>query len=197
MGLYELTIIFRPDVSKEGIEKSMLEFKEMVEKGGGKFLFSEYWGFRTLAYPIEKRRKAHYVLVNMEVGADHLAEIAYWLKFHRDVMRFLNLRVEEALKGPTLLYQTPLFGGGAVEESDAPSPSGGERRYDRDRDREADGIAERKPDYKDLRLLQRSLTESGKIIPARVMKYTRKRQAQVALAIKRARYLALLAYVLN
>jgi small subunit ribosomal protein S18 len=50
-------------------------------------------------------------------------------------------------------------------------------------------------DYKDIRRLQRFLTERGKILPRRATGLTAKQQRQVALAIKRARQIALLPYV--
>lgn len=50
-------------------------------------------------------------------------------------------------------------------------------------------------DYKDVRRLQRFLTERGKILPRRATGLTAKQQRQVSLAIKRARQIALLPYV--
>ena len=50
-------------------------------------------------------------------------------------------------------------------------------------------------DYKDLPLLQRYISERGKIIPARLSGVSRKKQRELAAAVKRARYLALLPYI--
>jgi small subunit ribosomal protein S18 len=52
-----------------------------------------------------------------------------------------------------------------------------------------------KIDYKDIRRLQRFLTERGKILPRRATGLTAKQQRQVSIAIKRARHIALLPYV--
>jgi small subunit ribosomal protein S18 len=52
-----------------------------------------------------------------------------------------------------------------------------------------------KVDYKDVRKLQRFLTERGKILPRRATGLTAKQQRQIAIAIKRARQIALLPYV--
>ena len=49
-------------------------------------------------------------------------------------------------------------------------------------------------DYKDIRLLSRYLTEKGKIIPARITGVSRKKQKELAKAIKRARFLSLISY---
>ena len=50
-------------------------------------------------------------------------------------------------------------------------------------------------DYKDVKLLQRYITEQGKIIPKRITGTSSKYQRELAIAIKRARHLALLPYV--
>jgi len=52
-----------------------------------------------------------------------------------------------------------------------------------------------KNDYKDIKLLERYLSERGRIIPRRITAVSAKHQRDLALAIKRARYLALLPYV--
>tara|TARA_B100001057_G_C22090856_1_gene659448 strand:+ start:210 stop:485 length:276 start_codon:yes stop_codon:yes gene_type:complete len=49
-------------------------------------------------------------------------------------------------------------------------------------------------DYKDVRLLSRYITEKGKIIPSRITGVSRKKQKELAKAIKRARFLSLMSY---
>lgn len=51
-----------------------------------------------------------------------------------------------------------------------------------------------KIDYKDPKLLQRYMSERGKIVPARITAVSQRKQRELARAIKRARYLALLPY---
>jgi small subunit ribosomal protein S18 len=54
-----------------------------------------------------------------------------------------------------------------------------------------------KIDYKDVKLLQRFISERGKIVPSRITAVSNKKQRLLANAIKRARFMALLPYVLN
>ena len=56
----------------------------------------------------------------------------------------------------------------------------------------AEGITE--VDYKDVELLKSYITETGKIVPSRITGTKAKYQRQLAKAVKRARYLALLPY---
>ena len=59
----------------------------------------------------------------------------------------------------------------------------------------ADGITE--IDYKDLNILKQYVGESGKIVPSRITGTKAKYQRQLAAAVKRARFLALLPYTDN
>ena len=52
-------------------------------------------------------------------------------------------------------------------------------------------------DYKDVKLMQRFLSERGKIVPSRITAVSAKKQRELAQAIKRARFMALLPYVLR
>jgi small subunit ribosomal protein S18 len=52
-------------------------------------------------------------------------------------------------------------------------------------------------DYKDVRLLQRYISERGKIVPSRITAVSAKKQRELARAIKRARFLALLPYAVQ
>lgn len=57
------------------------------------------------------------------------------------------------------------------------------------------GVNAPKIDYKDVKLLQRFISERGKILPSRITSVSHKKQRVLAMAIKRARNLALLAFV--
>jgi len=52
-------------------------------------------------------------------------------------------------------------------------------------------------DYKDVKLLQRFISERGKIVPSRITAVSTKKQRELAQAIKRARFLALIPYIVS
>ncbi|MCY3875260.1 MAG: 30S ribosomal protein S18 [Rhodobacteraceae bacterium] len=52
-------------------------------------------------------------------------------------------------------------------------------------------------DYKDVKLLQRYVSERGKIVPSRITAVSSSKQRELARAIKRARFLALLPYTIK
>ena len=49
-------------------------------------------------------------------------------------------------------------------------------------------------DYKDIKLLSRYISEKGKIVPSRITNVSRSKQKELSIAIKRARFLALMSY---
>ena len=54
-----------------------------------------------------------------------------------------------------------------------------------------------KIDYKDVKLLQRYISERGKIVPSRITAVSAKKQRELAKAIKRARHIGLLPYIVK
>jgi small subunit ribosomal protein S18 len=87
-------------------------------------------------------------------------------------------------------------------ETSAPTPgaaAGGARRpfFRRRKVDPFAGANAPKIDYKDVKLLQRYISERGKIVPSRITAVSQKNQRELARAIKRARFLALLPYVVK
>src|ERR1700754_4663209 len=76
---------------------------------------------------------------------------------------------------------------------------GGQRRpfFRRKKTCPFSGAGAPKIDYKDVKLLQRYISERGKIVPSRITAVSAKKQRLLAQAIKRARFLGLLPYVIK
>jgi small subunit ribosomal protein S18 len=87
-----------------------------------------------------------------------------------------------------------------TEETTVPESSGGGGRRAFLRRRKVcpfSGANAPKIDYKDVKLLQRYVSERGKIVPSRITAVSAKKQRELAKAIKRARFLALLPHVVK
>jgi small subunit ribosomal protein S18 len=87
----------------------------------------------------------------------------------------------------------------AAAAQGAASGGGGQRRpfFRRRKVCPFSGANAPKIDYKDVKLLQRYVSERGKIVPSRITAVSAKKQRELAKAIKRARFLALLPYVVK
>ena len=105
MRLYESVFIARQDVSTTQVENLTKEFSAIIESGGGKIHKHEYWGLRTLAYRVKKNRKGHYVMLNLETTPETLAEYERIIGLNEDVLRFMNISIDEVLEDPSIMMQ--------------------------------------------------------------------------------------------
>ena len=105
MRLYESVFIARQDVSTQLVETLTKDFSAIIENGGGKIHKHEYWGLRALAYRVKKNRKGHYVMLNIEADNDTLREYERIMGLNEDILRFMNVSIEEVEEGPSVMMQ--------------------------------------------------------------------------------------------
>jgi len=86
-----------------------------------------------------------------------------------------------------------------MNASSGPRSGGGPRRpfFRRRKTCPFSGVNAPTIDYKDIKLLSRFISERGKIVPSRITAVSAKKQRELARAIKRARFLALLPYMVK
>ena len=100
MRHYEIVFIVHPDQSEQ-VPAMIERYRATITAGSGKVHRIEDWGRRQLAYPIQKIFKAHYVLMNVEVNNETLAELEHAFKFNDAVLRHLTVSMKEAVTGPS------------------------------------------------------------------------------------------------
>jgi small subunit ribosomal protein S6 len=124
MRLYESVFIARQDISPAQVEAMADEFAGIITSAGGSIKKREYWGLRSLAYRIKKNRKGHYVMFNLETGPEALREYERIMGLNEDVLRFLNLSIEEFDEGPSIMMQakTERSSRGQRDHADADAP---------------------------------------------------------------------------
>ena len=105
MRLYESVFIARQEVSAQHVEALTKDFSAIIENGGGKIHKHEYWGLRALAYRVKKNRKGHYVMLNLEADNDTLREYERIMGLNEDILRFMNISIEEVEEGPSIMMQ--------------------------------------------------------------------------------------------
>ena len=106
MRLYESVFIARQDITSAQVEEMADEFSEIIKSSGGSIKKREYWGLRSLAYRIKKNRKGHYIMFNLETGPEALAEYERVMGLNEDVLRFLNIRIEEVDEEPSIMMKS-------------------------------------------------------------------------------------------
>jgi small subunit ribosomal protein S6 len=105
MALYEHVFMARQDVSSQQVDALVDQFRQIVEQAGGKVAKVEPWGLKSLSYRVQKNRKAHFTLMNLDAPASAVAEIERQERLNEDVIRFLTIRVEEHEEGPSAMLR--------------------------------------------------------------------------------------------
>jgi small subunit ribosomal protein S6 len=96
MRHYEIVFLVHPDQSEQ-VPAMIERYKALIEGDKGRIHRLEDWGRRQLAYPIDNLAKAHYVLMNVECGANVLTELETGFRFNDAVLRHLIIGREEAV----------------------------------------------------------------------------------------------------
>src|SRR6202021_98694 len=105
MPLYEHVFLARQDASTQQVEELTAQMTGIVEQAGGKVSKTENWGVRSLTYRMNKNRKAHFVLLNIDAPSAAVAEIERQERISEDVIRYLSVRVEELEEGPSAMMR--------------------------------------------------------------------------------------------
>ncbi|GEO01388.1 30S ribosomal protein S6 [Novosphingobium fuchskuhlense] len=105
MPLYEHVFLARQDLSQAQVDALAATATEIVETNNGKVVKTETWGLRSLAYKIQKNRKAHFVLLDIDAPAGVVAELERQTAINEDVIRFMTVRVDEHEAGPSVMMR--------------------------------------------------------------------------------------------
>src|SRR6266705_5608091 len=105
MPLYEHVFLARQDASTQQVEELTTHMTGIVEQLGGKVVKMENWGVRSLTYRMNKNRKAHFVLLNVDGPSAAVAEIERQERISEDVIRYLSVRVDEHEEGPSAMMR--------------------------------------------------------------------------------------------
>jgi small subunit ribosomal protein S6 len=105
MALYEHVFLARQDVSGQRVDELLEQYKGVIEAGGGTVGKTEYWGLKSLSFRINKNRKAHYALMNIEGPHQAITEMERQMGINEDILRFLTMRVETLEDEPSVQMQ--------------------------------------------------------------------------------------------
>lgn len=105
MPLYEHVFLARQDLSQAQVDALATAATEIIESNEGKVTKTETWGLKNLAYKIERNRKAHFVLLNIEGPGSVVAELERQNRINEDIIRYLTIRVDEHETGPSVMMR--------------------------------------------------------------------------------------------
>ena len=188
--LYEGMFILNATLSEDARKKALEKIKASIEHHAGEIHKVFEQGRKRLAYDVEGRREGYYYVLYFTINSSSMPELWREYQLNEDLIRFMTLRAEVV---PEAIEFKPL-----AKEDPEPRGMGGPKESLFGKRRKecpftAAGILA--IDYKDLDVLNKFVTERGKIIPRRITGISLNYQRMLTNAIKRARYMALLPFV--
>lgn len=105
MALYEHIFMARQDISAQQVDELTAHFKGVLEENGATIGRTESWGLKSLQYRINKNRKAHYVLMDVDAPGAAIHELERQMRIHEDVLRYMTVKVEAFEEGPSAMMK--------------------------------------------------------------------------------------------
>jgi len=102
---YETIIIIRPDIEDPLVTGITEKLETILTSNSGHVLDREDWGKRKLSYPISKHQRGHYIRMNFLCPASLITEIERRIRNEDNVMRFMTVRLADAVDVPTRIEQ--------------------------------------------------------------------------------------------
>jgi len=106
MPFYENVFIARQDISATQVETLADTLAGIISENGGQVTKRETWGLKNLSYRMNKNRKGHYVLFNIDAPAAAVHEMERNMRISEDVLRYLTIRVDELEERPSAMLQS-------------------------------------------------------------------------------------------
>ena len=105
MALYEHVFLARQDLAQAEVDGLAEEATKIIESNDGKVTRTETWGLKSLAYPIQKNRKAHFVMLHVDAPGNVVEELERQTRINEDVIRYMTIRVDEHEEGPSVMMR--------------------------------------------------------------------------------------------
>ena len=95
MNHYETVFILNPVLSEDQIKETVKKYESFLTSKGAKMIFTENWGLKKLAYPIQNKKSGFYHM--FEYQSDGSVVIPLEREFKRDerFMRFLTVKMDK------------------------------------------------------------------------------------------------------
>ena len=105
MPLYEHVFLARQDLAQAQVDTLAENATNILSENGGKVVKTETWGLKSLAYKIQKNRKAHFVMLEVDAPPAAMAELERQTSINEDVIRFMTIRVGAHEAGPSAMMK--------------------------------------------------------------------------------------------
>ena len=95
MKRYESVVILGPDVSDDDIRNFTERYSNLIRQTCGEIIKIEDWGFKKLAYKVNRKDKGRYILLDYVGLPVLLNEMERQFKISEEVIRFLSVKTDD------------------------------------------------------------------------------------------------------
>jgi small subunit ribosomal protein S6 len=95
MNSYELMVIFTPVLSEEEFKASQKKYTDLLAEAGGEVVFSNPWGLKSLAYPIDKKTTGIYWVLQYTASSDFNEKLKIQMLRDEQIMRHLITKLDK------------------------------------------------------------------------------------------------------
>ncbi len=94
MAYFETVIVSRRDLTPAQADDLVKNFEKILSNSKAEVFYKENWGLLSLAYPINKNKKAYYHMLRIDGPAAAITELERNLRISDDVIRFMTISLD-------------------------------------------------------------------------------------------------------
>lgn len=114
--VYESTYLITPELNEGLYDEIIKRFNKLIEDNGGKFINQEIWGYRKLAYPINKRETAYYVFQEFTAPSDMVHVLEREFNYDERIIRYLTVKLDKHMLAWNEKRRSKLKNAGSSED---------------------------------------------------------------------------------
>jgi ribosomal protein S6 len=99
---YETLVLMSPELAEENRKEIIATLSGIIERDGGQVGLVDDWGIRTLAYPVRKLTRGHYVRLDYTAPGAAVAELERNIRITDGLFKFVTVRLADAAAAPSV-----------------------------------------------------------------------------------------------
>ena len=105
MSYYENVFITRQELGDKDINGVISNLTAILKKSNASVMHTEMWGLRNLAYKIDKNKKGHYIMLQIEGDGAAIKELERNMRIDENIIRFLSLKIDSISQEPSIMMK--------------------------------------------------------------------------------------------
>lgn len=93
---YETLLLLSPELAEENRKEILGNLTGIIERDGGQLTLVDDWGIKTLAYPVRKLTRGHYVRLEYLAPGALVAELERNVRITDGIFKFVTVRLADA-----------------------------------------------------------------------------------------------------